>query len=98
MGIIDKTKDFIATAYTKVKGAVDYCMTGVWNDPRQTIKIRIIRTLNLAVNSFMDRNLQNRSMALTYSTVLAIVPAIALFVAIGRGFGLQDYLDRKSVV
>ena len=70
MGIIDKTKDFIATAYTKVKGAVDYCMTGVWNDPRQTIKIRIIRTLNLAVNSFMDRNLQNRSMALTYSTVL----------------------------
>ncbi len=95
MGIIDKTKDFIATAYTKVKGAVDYCMTGVWNDPRQTIKIRIIRTLNLAVNSFMDRNLQNRSMALTYSTVLAIVPAIALFVAIGRGFGLQDYLQNE---
>ena len=34
-------------------------------------------------------------MSLTYSTVLAIVPAIALLVAIGRGFGLQDYLQEE---
>lgn len=86
---------FFSTAVDKTKAAIDYCLTGVWNDPRQTMRVRIIRTLNLAVNSFLDRDLQNRSMSLTYSTVLAIVPAIALLVAIGRGFGLQNYLQEE---
>lgn len=86
---------YISSTIDKVKAAVEYCTTGVWNDPRQTLKVRTIRTANLAVNSFLDRDLQNRSMSLTYSTVLAIVPAIALLVAIGRGFGLQDYLQEE---
>ncbi len=34
-------------------------------------------------------------MALTYSTVLSIVPAAALLLAIGRGFGLQDLLQNQ---
>lgn len=95
MGFIDKIKDFVSNAVTKVKNAIDYCITGVWNDPRQTMRVRIIRTINLSVNSFLDRDLQTRSMSLTYSTVLALVPAIALLVAIGRGFGLQDYLQEE---
>ncbi len=34
--------------------------------------------LNLTVRSFTDTGLQNKSMSLTYSTVLALVPALAL--------------------
>lgn len=72
---------------------VSYFVSGVWNDPRHTTGVRIVKTINLSVNSFLDRGLQLRSMALTYSTVLALVPAIALLVAIGRGFGLSNYLQ-----
>ena len=67
-----------------------YCTVDVWREPRNTLFVRIIKTLNLSVRAFMDRGLQMKSSALTYSSVLAIVPAIALLLAIGRGFGFQD--------
>lgn len=70
----------------------NYWSKGVWSDPRDKIGIRIIKTINLSVHSFLDRGLQLRAMSLTYSTVLAIVPAFALIVAIGRGFGLQNLI------
>lgn len=86
---------FITNIIEKVKNAVTYCISGVWDDPRRTKKVRLIRTLNLSINSFLDRGLQIKSMALTYNTVLSMVPALALFVAIGRGFGLQDALQKQ---
>lgn len=70
-----------------------YLKSGVWNDNSNSLVVRLLKTINLAVNSFLDRNLQLRSMSLTYSTVLALVPAIALLVAIARGFGLQNILQ-----
>ena len=85
--------DKISTLAEKIRKAAVYCISGVWDDHRQTMGVRIIRTLNLSVNSFLNRDLQNRAMSLTYSTVLALVPAIAMIVAIGRGFGLQDTLQ-----
>lgn len=79
--------------FLKIQRFANYCISGVWTDPRQTMKVRLIRTINLSVNSFLDRGLQIKAMSLTYSAILALVPAIALLVAIGRGFGLQDYLQ-----
>lgn len=95
MGIFDKLKTAFSRLIIKTKNFITYSISGVWNDPRRTTGVRLLRTVNLAVNSFLDRGLQNRSMALTYSTVLALVPAIALLVAIGRGFGLQDSLQEE---
>lgn len=76
----------------KIKHLIYYCTQGVWESNKNTIGVRLIKTGNLAFKSFLDRGLQLKSMSLTYSTVLAIVPALALIVAIGRGFGLQDLL------
>lgn len=78
----------------KATANLHYCMKGVWNDPRNTRRTRLIKTLNLSVSSFFDSRLQLQSMSLTYSTVLSIVPAFALILAIGRGFGLQDILQK----
>lgn len=78
----------------KIAASYRYLSDGVWADPRNTLKTRIVKTLNLTLNAFFDSSLQNKSMALTYSTVLSIVPAFALLVAIGRGFGLQDLLEQ----
>ncbi len=79
----------------KTKAFVYYCSEGVWHDTRKSFRISILKTLNLSIRSFLDSRLQIRSMSLTYSTVLAIVPAFALLFAIGRGFGLQDIIVKE---
>lgn len=73
----------------------DYFKNGVWNDIRDTWRVNLTKTLSLSVQSFMDKNLQHRAYALTYSTVLAIVPALAMIFAIGRGFGFQNILQSE---
>ncbi len=91
-------KSFITRSADWIAAAWKYCANGVWADPRKTTGVKFIKILNLSVNSFFDRGLQIKSMALTYSTVLAIVPAIALLVAIGRGFGLQDSIMNELYI
>lgn len=77
----------------RISSLVEYCWTGVWKETKNTFKVRAIKTINLSVMSFLDRDLQMKSAALTYYTVLAIVPAFALLFAIGRGFGFQNLLE-----
>ena len=43
----------------------------------------------------MDSGLQVRAASLTYNTVLAIVPVLAMLFAIGRGFGFQNLLQKQ---
>lgn len=76
----------------------NYCTAGVWKDSRHSFSVRAVKILNLSVNAFTDRGLQIKSMALTYSTVLSIVPAFALLLAIGRGFGLQDSIQNELYI
>lgn len=90
-----RKKSKISAWIEKAIAFASYCWSGVWKETRDTRKVRVIKTLNLSVRSFMDRNLQNKSMSLTYSTVLAIVPAFALMLAIARGFGFQDLLQKE---
>lgn len=90
-----KSPGFFSRLYDRVMAFYEYCWSGVWKDTSSSTKVRLIKVANLSVRSFLDRDLQTKSMSLTYSTVLAIVPAIALLLAIGRGFGLQDVLEQN---
>lgn len=83
---------FITRLTDKVSRAVTYLSTGIWSDPRRNWKVNTLRTLNLSVTSFFNRDIQTQACAMTYRTLLAIVPALALLVAIGRGFGMQDVI------
>lgn len=87
--------NFIQNTIDRITRCIQYCWTGVWREPRNTFRVRIIKTASLSIRSFMDRGLQMKSAALTFSTVLAIVPAFALLLAIGRGFGFQDILTQN---
>lgn len=69
-----------------------YVTGGVWHDRRHSAKVTVIRTLNLSVRSFLNSDIQSQACAMTYRMLLAVVPALALFLAIGRGFGLQQAL------
>ena len=72
-----------------------YCVSGVWNDTRTLLSVRAVKIVNLSVRSFLDRDLQIRAGSLTYSTVLAIVPALAMLFAIARGFGFQNLMQNE---
>lgn len=75
--------------------AWNYAMKEVWHDRRNSPRVRIIKTLNLTVKSFLSADLQSTACALTYRLLLAIVPALALLFAIGRGFGFQNILTSQ---
>lgn len=78
-------------------GIWNYCASGVWNDSRKTWQVNLLKTINLSVSSFLSHDLQSRACALTYRTLLALVPALALLLAIGRGFGLQQILQDQLI-
>ena len=91
-------ESFISKTVSKAKSAYGYFWSGVWKDPRKNVWTSIVKTLNLTARSFTDTGLQNKSMSLTYSTVLALVPALALLFAISRGFGFQDMVQNELYV
>jgi membrane protein len=70
-----------------------YMDGGVWDDTRDVWWVKVAKTINLSIKSFLNTNLQAQACAMTYRTILAIVPALALFLAIGRGFGLQKIIE-----
>lgn len=51
-----------------------------------------LKTLLLAFRGFSSDQLQTKASALTYYTLFAVVPMLALIVGIGKGFGFQDAL------
>ncbi|MCM1163329.1 MAG: YihY/virulence factor BrkB family protein [Muribaculaceae bacterium] len=81
--------------YDKALAFWEYVSEGVWDDHRDILKVNIVKTLNLTVRTFFSTDLQSKACAMTYRTLLAIVPAIALLFAIGRGFGFQNLLQSQ---
>ncbi len=81
--------------YSRATRFWEYCTDGVWTDHRNTLYVRAVKTINLTVRTFMSGDLQVKAYALTYQTLLAVVPALALLFAIGRGFGFQNTLEKQ---
>ncbi|WP_165157524.1 YihY/virulence factor BrkB family protein [Parabacteroides sp. ZJ-118] len=59
------------------------------------IYIHIIKTITLAVRGFKSENLQTKASALTYSTLLSIVPLLAVLLGIAKGFGFQGTVRQE---
>jgi len=94
----DKSSGFKAKLILWRRRAVklwDYALRGVWRDRRNSLWVRIVKTLNLTIKSFLSADLQSTACALTYRLLLALVPALALLFAIGRGFGFQNILTSQ---
>lgn len=58
--------------------------------------IYLAKTIILAIRGFKREELQTKASALTYSTLLAIVPLLAVVIGVASGFGLRDTV-RESV-
>ena len=57
----------------------------------------IIKTIYLCINRFTKDRIVNKASALTYSTLLAIVPILAILFAIARGFGFDNLMESQIV-
>jgi membrane protein len=53
----------------------------------------VVKTAYLAIRFFTAKRVMNQAAALTYSTLLAIVPILAVVFAIARGFGYNKYIE-----
>lgn len=55
----------------------------------------IIKTIYLCIHRFTTDRLADKASALTYSTLLAIVPILAILFAIARGFGFSSLMEHQ---
>lgn len=53
----------------------------------------IIKTIYLSISRFNKDRIINKASALTYSTLLAIVPILAILFAIAKGFGFSNIME-----
>ena len=61
--------------------------------PIRNFFYEIIKILILAIRFFTTKRVLSQASALTYSTMLAIVPILAVVFAIARGFGYNKYIE-----
>ena len=54
-----------------------------------------LKVIILSIQEFTQGRIINKASALTYSTILAIIPILAILFAIARGFGLNDFLEEQ---
>lgn len=97
MKFFNRLKMRAVRLYARAMAFYRYCSDGVWSDVRSTPFVKLVKTLNLSVRAFLNGDIQTKACALTYRTMLAVVPALALILAIGRGFGLQEVLEDELI-
>lgn len=82
-----------------IKDIVDFLTVRIWRIKRQEVSpltyflYEIIKKLYLAIERATTKRMISSAAALTYSTLLAIVPILAVVFAIARGFGFNKYIE-----
>lgn len=83
----------------KVSRLVNFLRVDIWKidksdvSPLRYLFYEVIKKLMLAIKFFTTKRVLNSAAALTYSTLLAIVPIMAVVFAIARGFGYSKYIE-----
>ena len=78
---------------------IQFFQTDIWRinqgdvSPVKFLLLEILKKLILAVRFFTAKRAMQKASALTYSTLLAIVPITAVVFAIARGFGYSKYIE-----
>ena len=54
-----------------------------------------VRTILLVIRGFGDKRLGDKAKSLTYSLIFTIIPILAMILAVAKGFGVQDMIERQ---
>ena len=63
--------------------------------PFKRYAFNALRKLVLTIECYLNKNLGNHASALTYSSILATVPILAIIFAIGRGLGYGAIIEQE---
>ncbi|MBQ9229650.1 MAG: YihY/virulence factor BrkB family protein [Prevotella sp.] len=83
----------------KIDQIIQFFETDMWRitasdvSPVRFLMLEILKKLVLAIRFFTAKRVLTKAAALTYSTLLAIVPILAVVFAIARGFGYNKYIE-----
>lgn len=55
----------------------------------------VARTIALVVRGFTSKNLNDKAKSLTFSLIFAVVPILAMIVAVAKGFGVVDIIQNQ---
>lgn len=84
-----KLSHYIKTAYQFITHDL-WRITDAELSKSKRLPFRLLKVIVIAVKGVSRDNLTVNASALTYSVMFALVPLIALFIAIGKGFGIED--------
>ncbi len=79
---------------------IHFLKVDIWRVQRDEVSAvrfffyKLLKMLLLTVEWFLDKKMFVAAASLTYSTLLAIVPIIAVVFAIARGFGYNIYIEQ----
>lgn len=65
-----------------------------FRNPVQRIGYLLLRTIVLVARGFTSKNLNNTAKSLTFSLTFALVPILAMVIAIAKGFGVADTIEQ----
>lgn len=57
--------------------------------------ITIVRTIVLVIRGFSNKGLNDKAKSLTYSLIFAVIPILAMVVAVAQGFGVADVIETQ---
>ena len=83
----------------KIDRLVKFFQVDLWRidadrlSPLSRFFFEILQIVSLAIRFFTTKRVMAQASALTYSTLLAIVPILAVVFAIARGFGYSIYIE-----
>ncbi len=91
----------IENAKARISGTVRFVSGDIWRTrlanlpPWKRMFVRMLRVLLLAMRGFKDDFCMLRASALTFFTMLSIVPVAAMAFGIAKGFGFQKVLEKQ---
>lgn len=80
---------------------IEFCRVGVWRirvknvEGMKGVLIRQLRIVLLAIRGFTEDKCQLRASALTFFSLLSIVPVVAMAFGIAKGFGVEQLLEKQ---
>ncbi|MFH1655063.1 MAG: YihY/virulence factor BrkB family protein [Candidatus Omnitrophota bacterium] len=87
-----------------IKKIIDFVKTDIWRvslkkiSPRKSFLIKQLRIVLLAFRGFDEDKCQLRASALTFYTLLSIVPVVAMAFGIAKGFGFKKVLEQQLLI
>jgi len=82
-------------------GLISFISHDIWRITEQELSktqrfiYRIVKVVILSTRYFIRERLSVKASALTFSILFALIPMIALIIAIGRGLGVEDLIENS---